>query len=93
MPRNERRPVTWSRHAAERLVKRGIAQESGAQMIRAGAWTPDGVGDHGEPKWRTQGSFAGQTIRVIFVETTKGDGEVVVEVLHVLTVIAPERER
>lgn len=41
-PRNETRPITYSIHAEERLVERGISKASVEAVIRAGAWQQDG---------------------------------------------------
>lgn len=93
MPRNDLRAVTFSDHAGMRLAQRGVKQADAVRVIRAGAWYPDGEGRFGEPKWYAQGSFAGQVLRIVFVETVAEIGAASVESLHVVTVIAPKRER
>lgn len=93
MPRNETRPITWSKHAAYRLTVRHVKQSEAESIIRGGVWHPDGVGDHGEPKWAAEGSLTGQHLRVVFVETTAKDGKKTIEVLHVVTVIVGTNRR
>lgn len=87
VPRNDQRPITWSEHALQRLVDRGVTQAEAEQIIRSGVWHADGVGDQGDPKWAAEGSATGKHLRIVFVETTDHQGKKVVEVLHVVTVI------
>jgi hypothetical protein len=42
-PRDETRPITYSKHAEERLAERGVAIADVDRVIRAGAWQRDGV--------------------------------------------------
>ena len=93
MPRDELRPITFSAHAEQRLSERGVELEDARQMVRAGAWHKDGVCRFGEPKWYAQGSYAGQVLRLVFIETTDEAGEAALDILHVVTVITPRRER
>jgi hypothetical protein len=96
MPRDEQRPITFSAHALERIDERGVSCGQAEQLIRAGAWEPDGVGIKGDPKWVVYGGPFGAYVGVAFVETTRvvaGKPRRVIEVLHVLTVISKDKRR
>lgn len=83
MPRNEQRPIIFTRHALERLEDRSITAEEAEVVVRGGAWHPDGTGRNGEPKWIAEGSIKGHWIKVAFIETSSGK----IEILRVLTVM------
>lgn len=82
MTRDERRPLRFTAHAKDRLASRNVTEAEVEQAIRTGAWLPN-VGEG----WITRASLGGRTLDVVFVEKVDDRGEVVIEVLLVVTVI------
>jgi hypothetical protein len=81
-PRNENREIRFSRHAELRLGQRSITKDEARQAIRSGAWAPN-IGEG----WITRAAFGGRVLDIVFVERQDDEGEVVIEVLFVVTVI------
>ena len=83
MPRDEIRPIHYTRHAEARLQQRDVSKADVERAIRSGAWQPGEGGN-----WITRAYFGerGSALDVVFVETGRG-----LTVLLVITVIAKGR--
>jgi hypothetical protein len=86
MPRNEKRPIKFSRHAMQRMVQRKIDAIEVEQAIRSGAWHPNST-----EGWVSRAAFGGRIYDIVFIETTDEDGEAIIEILLVVTVVDAQK--
>jgi hypothetical protein len=82
------RPIHFTHHARLRMAQRSVSEAQVEQAIRAGFWRPN------SPEgWIASALVDGRQLNIVFVEQSTPEGQVVIEVLLVVTVVEVAKGR